>query len=149
MKIFGHPLHLILAGPTLGILGACSVLDLCYWFTENSAFLPAILWLLGFSLLLSLATMTTGLLDYLKLFQKELGENKVRLKIASFHLTVMLTTVSFNALSFFLRWKNADAPHLVASVFLYIGAALLPLGGWLGGELVLRYRMGTLEDDKS
>ena len=146
MKILGHPLHIIIVGPTTGFILASSFLDICYWYTRDLMWQKATFWVLACTLVLAFCAITAGLVDFINLrnldFTKKEESNKI--KIASFHMLIMTTLVSLLSFSFVLR-IHASPEDILPSALLYLASFLLPLGAWLGGELVLRYRLGFID----
>jgi uncharacterized membrane protein len=148
MRIFGHPLHVMIVGPTEGLLVASALVDACYWFTGQAFWETACVWLLGCCLLLAGVAMMAGLLDLIQLMKKEAAkESSTKLKIANMHMLLMTSIMSLAAISFVLRLSNKEhGASIAASALLFAALILLPLGAWLGGELVLRHRVGTSEE---
>lgn len=81
----------------------------------------------------------TGLLDYLKMDNKNPAA-----KAALWHLSLMGTALALETLNLLLRGGPGlpKAPLLAATGVSLGGALLLGIGGWWGGELVYKHRVG-------
>ena len=130
----GHPLHPPLTGATIGmfvlaaglaIIGKAGGIQLA---TAKGMWLG----LIG-GLIAAVPTAITGLVDWLSI---EWGT--ARWRTATLHLTAMVTSVALFALAAWRQYHGYQHGHVTTGglIFTLSGAAVLTLGGWLGGSLV-------------
>jgi uncharacterized membrane protein len=130
----GHPLHPPLTGVTTGmyVLGA----GLAIIGKTGGIELPAAkgMWLaLIGGLLFSVPTALSGLIDWLSI-----DWGSPRWRTATLHLTAMVSAVTLFALAAWRQYHGYQRGHVTTTglVLTLCGAALLTVGGWLGGSLV-------------
>jgi uncharacterized membrane protein len=96
---------------------------------------------LAIGLVMSIPALITGTIDFLAIPQGGAAE-----RIAIRHMTIIITAIAMYTGSFFIRWgvEVSSGWRLISSVSLSIlGLILLLIGGWLGGQLVYRYSIGS------
>jgi uncharacterized membrane protein len=70
--------------------------------------------------------------------------------VAKFHLILNLSVLPFIAVSIWLRYEEVPpAYHLLPVVISLLAVLLVSISGWLGGELVSRYRISVHEQGES
>ena len=140
--IVGHPLHPILVTVPIGLWVFSIVCDLVYhagW--GDSSWKKAALYCLGGGLVFAVPAIVTGLIDY-----GIIRDPKARL-VAKFHLILNLLVLPVIGVSLWLRWQELDKTYSLLPVAISaVGIALVGLSGWLGGELVSRFRISVHED---
>jgi uncharacterized membrane protein len=145
VHVKGHPYHVILVAFPIGLFTFAWIFDIVYGLTGIVAWYTASYLNLLFGVLTAVPTMITGAMDY-TLIRDERAKG-----VATQHLLV--TGISFLAfiLSLLIRSVHAQGfaapisgPDYYQALFLSCAGVLtLSIGGWLGGELVYRHRMGV------
>ncbi len=145
MRLFGHPVHVALVHFPIGLLIAALPFDaLGLWRGANSVWWAMGFWDIVLGLIAALPTAATGLLDYLAPMSDRKAE-----RAATWHMIVNLTAVALFGGSLLCRGGAlpGDLTRCLAATGLdVLGAVALSFGGWLGGELVLRYGLGRRQD---
>lgn len=101
--------------------------------------LSALLLIVG--LILALPAMLAGLMDLNKV-----QGNTPALKVANYHMLLMCSAWAIYLISLLLRIDGlsiTNEPGLAAILIAMLGFITLLVGGWYGGELVYRYRIGV------
>jgi uncharacterized membrane protein len=138
----GHPIHPPLTDATFGTYTFATVAGLAEvtGITESSG---AYGWWIAliFGLIVTVATATTGLIDWLSITRgTELW------KTATLHMIAMLSATVFFALAAIFGHSSYTHGDISSGAFVLtlIGFALLTLGGWLGGAIVFVHGMRVL-----
>ena len=140
-RALGHPLHTPLTHFPLALWTAGFLGDLlCLWRSEvfwwHFAF-----WNIALGLVIGCLTLLTGFYDFL--FVPE--DNPVAAKTATWHMMVMLTAACFFGVSLYFHSGGEalmSARLTPALILSGVGTLCLQAGGWLGGQLVYRHRIG-------
>ena len=138
-QIKGHPLHPILVPLPIGLWVFSLVCDLVYRFLssepvwETMAFYTMAGGLVG-----ALAAALPGFIDFLSI------TDPAPRRIALTHMLINLSLVAVYSINLWLRaaTSDSDVPILLSAM----GAILLGVSGWLGGELVFRHGIGSSRD---
>lgn len=139
VAIAGHPLHPALVVFPIGILCLVAGTDLGYLFTGDIFWARASIWLIGVGFVAGIVAAITGILDFTRI-------KRVRQRTAGWaHMYVNATALVLTAINFGLRLGGiADAIVPIGLVLSLIVATLLGLGGWFGGELTFRHKVGVI-----
>lgn len=140
LSVMGHPVHPIFQAIPASVLPASSVFDALSYISEDAEGLSkAGHYSLVFGLLGAAGAAATGTLDYYEI------ENRPVRRVALYHGLANVALITLYVLSF-LRRKNgkADGKALLLSL---LGASLVGLSGYLGGELVYRHGVRVGEDE--
>jgi uncharacterized membrane protein len=136
-----HPVHPALVHFPLGLLLTATIADLAgvagLWPEPRFA-----AWLIAGGLVSALPTIAAGLYDFRKLDEAQAAH-------AMRHMgTVALAWLGYGVALYLRRvWLSVSVAPSLASVLVSVAsAAVLGLGGWLGGELVYRYGAGRIAD---
>src|SRR5690606_25057587 len=100
----------------------------------------AAFWAIAGGLLFAVPTAMTGLMDFISLPKGHRAES-----VALWHMGAVLTAASIFAGSLAVRWaigEPGDPPVLLSVGLSTVGLVFLFVGGWFGGELVFRHRLG-------
>ena len=140
--IAGHPLHPIFVTIPVGLWSFVPVCDIVYllgW--GDASWKTAAFYCVGGGIAGAIPAIITGLIDY------PLARQPKAAQVALFHLIFnSIVTVLF-IISFCLRWREfPDAFGLALAIMTLIGAGLLGVSGWLGGELISRYGISVHRD---
>jgi uncharacterized membrane protein len=138
VHVAGHPLHPILVALPIGAFTLALIADLASAFAGLVDGPTIARFAIGVGIVTALLAAVVGLVDYLAL---PLGEGARR--TATLHLIVNVLAVGLYAASWLLR---ADPLRLgTGRTLSYLAFAILGLGGWFGGELVFKGRVGVDE----
>ncbi len=137
-RLFGHPIHQGLIVLPLGLFSGAVVFDLIFAGTHTLAYADASYWMVVGGIIGGLLAAVFGLWDLLHVP----GGTRAR-QVGVVHGLVNVVVVVLFIVSWSLRQANAHVPSGAAIALGVIGLAISGLGGWLGGELVLRYGIGV------
>ncbi len=145
-RVAGHPLHPALVHFPIGLWLSAVLWDLLgWWQASDPLWWQLSYWCLALGLAAALPTVVTGLFEF---FALSPGEPAI--DTATSHMMAMVGATFIFGASWVLRAKAgaAMAPTAWALGLAFAGAAVLVVGGWLGGTLVYRHGIGR-EDDRS
>jgi uncharacterized membrane protein len=140
-SIAGHPIHPMLIPFPLALWATSFVVDILFYFLRYPTLLVVAKFMIAAGCLGALAAAIPGIIDWLSIRN---GDVK---KVANWHARLNITALVVFAASLFLRMgsyshfvgRKLTIPFLLSLV----GVILIAISGWLGGELVFRYGMGT------
>jgi uncharacterized membrane protein/nitrite reductase/ring-hydroxylating ferredoxin subunit len=133
-SIKGHPIHPMLIPFPLAFLAGGFLFDLAGVLLQRPA-----LWGVGFYLTIAgvcagLLAAIPGFIDYFfTVPPKSSGKER-----ATRHMLAMLSVVTLFAIAWFVRDGSTTAPATLSLALEAVGAAMLGIGGWMGGTLVSR-----------
>jgi len=138
-RVAKHPIHPILVVIPLGLWVAALVFDIIYAATGRESMRTVAFWNVGLGVIGALLAAVPGFVDWLSLTGRAA-------QIGTYHMLLNLGAVAIFAVNWFVRTRVAsDSPWpLVLSI---VGVIAVGISGWLGGELVYRYRVGVEEDE--
>jgi uncharacterized membrane protein len=142
-SIAGHPIHPMLIPFPLALWATSFVVDVIYYFLRHATLLVIAKFMIAAGCIGAIAAAIPGIVDWLSIKN---GDVK---KVANWHARLNITALVVFAISLFLRMgrygefvgRKLTIPFLLSLV----GVILITISGWLGGELVFRYRMGTTQ----
>jgi uncharacterized membrane protein len=139
VNIFGHPVHPIIVVFPVALLGIAAGSDIGYWLTRDFFWARASVWLIGLGLLSGFAAAVVGMSDFLRI-------PKVRKRQAGWgHLITNVTALLLTVVNYVLRLGDPTTIIVPVGLILSIAiASLLILGGWFGGELTFRHKVGVV-----
>lgn len=146
-RIAGHPLHPALVHFPVAFWLAAVLWDLVgAWKSPDPLWWQMSYWCLALGLAAALPAIVTGLLEFLAMEPDDPAMNA-----ATAHMMAMIGATAIFAASWVLRAKAgaATAPTLWAISLALVGAAVLGVGGWLGGTLVYRHGIGSERERRS
>lgn len=138
MKVAGHPVHQMLIAFPLGLLSAALVFDVIHLITGSATASIVSYWVIAAGVIGGLCAAVFGLVDWLGIPS---GTRARRLGML--HGIGNVCVVALYAASWLLRRPNPGQPSMIALLLMLIGAALVVVTGWLGGELVDRLGVGV------
>jgi uncharacterized membrane protein len=139
-KIMGHPLHPILIPFPLGLLSTSVIFDVVYLLTGNGKWSEISFWMIAAGVIGGLAAAVFGLIDWLAI------PSGTRAKaVGMLHGTTNVVMVALFIVSWLLRSDAPGDPGTVSIVLSFVAVGLASLGGFLGGELVVRLGVGVAE----
>ena len=134
----GHPVHPILQAIPASVLPASTTFDVLARLGDEEGLSEAAHYSVIFGLLGAVGAAVTGVLDYYEI------ENRPVRRRALYHGLTNAVLISSYVLSLQRRKDHkADGAALALSV---LGAALIGLSGYLGGELVYEHGVRVGED---
>lgn len=142
--IRGHPIHPILVTFPLAFLVALPVVDIVYGVTGRVFWADAAFVLLSAGLIAGALAALVGLVDFA-------GIRAVRKRrTAWWHVFANAGALTLALVNLLVRvGERADAVLPVGLLLSVVTAGLLAAGGWFGGELSYRHRIGVMRWDDS
>ncbi len=137
-KVAGHPLHPILIALPLGLLMTSLVFDARAKKRLDSTDGKVARALIGAGVLSGLVAAIPGIIDWLNV-----PDNSRAKSIGLVHGSGNVLALTLFALSWKKRRPNETQPDTSAVALSVLGAAILSLTGWLGGEMVYRLGIGV------
>jgi uncharacterized membrane protein len=138
MKFLGHSVHQVLIVFPVGLLVTAVIFDLIALGTGSAQFWTVAYWLIAGGLVGGAVAALFGLLDWRHIP----GRTRAN-RIGILHGLGNATVLVLFAVSWWMRAVPDQAPSANALLFSFIGAGLLLITGWLGGELVARLSVGV------
>jgi uncharacterized membrane protein len=144
VSIAGHPVHPILVIFPVAFLSAAAGSDIGYWLTKDFFWARASMWLIGLGGFTGIMAALVGIADFIRV-------RKVRQRTAGWaHMFINITVLVLTFINFGLRLYDPQSAILPIGVSLsLIVAVLLSIGGWYGGELSFRHKIGVIGTDRS
>ncbi|MBK8905236.1 MAG: DUF2231 domain-containing protein [Anaerolineaceae bacterium] len=142
--IVGHPIHPMLIPFPIAFLTGALVTDIVYWATEGTFWARMSLWLLVAGLIMGGVAAFVGLIDFLTI------ERARALTIGWWHLGSNAVALVLALVNVLVRWNDPAATALPTGLILSaVTAVLLGVGGWYGGELAYRHKIGVIEHEEA
>ena len=140
LRLFGHPAHAALAAFPVALLSISVLADLAGLFSGDAFWWRVSFWAVAAGLAAAVPTAGAGMIDLMTL-----DEDDPAMKTGTTHMSLMVGAVGLFVIDVVVR-KGAEPPtgsSLYAALALdCVGAALLMVGGWYGGELVFAHGVG-------
>src|SRR3989442_9230572 len=133
-QIAGHPVHVMTVGVPIGLYTAAFVADAVYVLVHDAFWYRMAFWCIALGLLGNLGAVLTGLPDFFAI-RKEVPP---AWNAATTHLVIGLGLVLLYTINFALHnWGDplAGGDSILPFFLSLVGAGLLGLQGWYGGEL--------------
>ena len=144
-KIMGHPIHPILIPFPLGLLSTSAVFDVVHLLTGNGKWSEISFWMIAAGIIGGLAAAVFGLIDWLAIPSGTRAKAVGMWHGATNVLMVTLLMVTLFIASWLFRADAPGDPEIVTIVLSFVAVGLASLGGFLGGELVVRLGVGVVE----
>lgn len=141
MKILGHSAHQVLIVFPVGLLLTAVLFDLAALATGEQQFWTVSYWLLAAGLIGGAIAAVFGLLDW-----SHVPSHTRANRIGILHGLGNATVLVLFAASWWYRGTPEQVPSTPILNLSFIGAGLLLVTGWLGGELVARLSVGVDEE---
>ena len=139
-KLLGHPIHAILIPYPLALLSTAAVFDVVGLLIGDGTWHAAAYLMIAAGVLVGLAAGLFGALDWLGV-PRETRARSVGFSHGSGNVVVLVIFI----VSWLLRTGRVEDPGLVPVALAVVGAGILGVTGWLGGELPYRLRIGIDE----
>jgi len=143
-SFLGHPLHPPFTHFPLALWSISLLWDVLGLWRGEVMWWQLSFWSIAAGLVMALPAAVTGFIEYVTLPQ----EQKAALRIATRHMIVVMVSASAYTGSLILRGDAAipaDDTLLPAVGLAVFGFVSIQIGGWLGGELVYKHRVGIAE----
>jgi uncharacterized membrane protein len=141
LRFFGHPVHPVVTHFPMALLPVSFLGDLIGIWTDATFWWSFSFYNLAIGLVLSIPALITGMIDFMAIPQEGAAD-----RIAMRHMTIIITAITLYTGSFFIRF-GVEIPsgwRVISSVSLsLLGLIFLLIGGWLGGQLVYRFGVGS------
>jgi uncharacterized membrane protein len=139
VSIAGHPIHPIIVIFPVAFLSTAAGTDIAYWLTKDIFWARVSLLVIGLGLLTGVMAALVGLFDFFKI-------PKVRKRTAGWaHMILNVSALVLTLINFGLRLGNSTTVIVPTGILLsVVVASLLGLGGWYGGELTFRHKVGVI-----
>ncbi|HWK38174.1 MAG TPA: DUF2231 domain-containing protein [Hyphomicrobium sp.] len=141
MKFLGHSAHQVLIVFPVGLLMTAVIFDLIALGTGSTQFWTVSYWLMASGVVGGLIAAVFGLLDWTHLP----GHTRAS-RIGIMHGLGNVVVLLLFATSWWMRAAPGQPPASDVLALSFIGAGLLFVTGWLGGELVARLSVGVDEE---
>ena len=144
VAIAGHPIHPVIVVFPVAFLTAAAGTDIGYWLTRDFFWARASTWLIGLGLVAGILAAIVGMSDFLKI-------PRVRKRTAGWaHMTLNVVALVITAINFWLRLDNPIGFIVpVGAIASLLVATLLGAGGWYGGELSFRHKVGVIGSNET
>ncbi|SMB80069.1 conserved hypothetical protein [Hymenobacter roseosalivarius DSM 11622] len=145
MKLNYHPPHLILVHFPAALLPMDWVCAALGWYTHNPTFTAAAYYALAGGVAGGWLAVAFGFMDLLRIPAERPAAQRTALLHAGINTGVL---IGYSVL-FFLQWRQPMLATATVPVLLLKTGLLLALvaGNYLGAQLVLKYRLGTIDND--
>jgi uncharacterized membrane protein len=144
VHVRGHPIHVMLVVFPIGLYMFAFIFDVLYLATGSASWFTASFYNLAFGVVMTVPTALFGIFDY------TLIRDPSAQRTATKHMLINVAATLLFGGSLALRavLGGPTAPitgvaYAFAFVLLALGAVALTVGGWLGGDLVYRHRVGV------
>jgi uncharacterized membrane protein len=146
MKVFGHPLHVMLIHFPVGLLPAEGVLSLLAYFYPGLPFTAAAFYCLVGGVVSGYVAILSGLLDLIAIPK----ENKLAIGAGLLHGFVNGLVVLVYSIFAYKAWQaypRLETPSLVLLVIKALLLLCLFIGNFLGGKLIYKHHIGISKNE--
>jgi uncharacterized membrane protein len=140
VKIFRHAAHPILIVFPLGLFATAVVFDAIGWLTGDGKWLDASFRIIAAGIVGGVISAVFGLID----FQAIPSGTRAK-RIGVWHGLGNVAVIILFGASWLTRWPRPSNPEALSVMISLIGAVLMLITAWLGGELVERLGVGVDE----
>lgn len=144
MKLFGHPLHIMLIHFPSALLPMDLFCYAVYFYTGQTSFASASFYALAGGVILGWAAVLFGALDLIKIPADKLQA----LKKALWHAGINISVIIIYTVLAWIGYKNYPAMSKATVPLLAIKTVLIGvmmIGNYLGGSLILKDKIGVEE----
>jgi uncharacterized membrane protein len=145
MKIFGHPVHVMLIHFPSALFPMDFICSLVGYYTGNPSFVMAAFYALIGGVGMGWLAIITGVFDLAKLAE----EKNTAVKKALIHAGVNLVVLTGFSLLAYMAWQQyphleTDTPGELTTKGILV--AVMIVGNFIGGSLVLKDRVGSINN---
>jgi uncharacterized membrane protein len=144
VNILGHPIHPIIVIFPVAFLSGTAGADIGYWLTQDPFWARASMWLIGLGASAGILAGIIGMVDFLRI-------PRVRHRTAGWaHMVANILALVLSLINFGLRLNDPATTIVPVGLTLsLVVATLLLIGGWFGGELTFRHKIGVIGSGKT
>lgn len=137
-----HPLHPMVVTFPIAFFIAALGADAAFWYGGDEFWPRCSLWLLGAGSAIGIVAAATGTLELLTVA-------RIRHRAAGWsHFVAAVMLLSIESINWAMRLPDPAGAVLPLGIYLSaLGAGLVGLAGWLGGNLVFRDQVGVHDED--
>ncbi len=140
----GHPIHPMLVPFPIAFLVGALATDLAFSGTGDAFWSRASLWLIGAGLVMGSLAAVAGLVDFLSIREARIGA------VGWVHFLGNGAAMLLALWNLLLRLEGAPSAIMPTGLILSaLVVAIFLVTGWLGGELVFRYRIAVQEEERA
>lgn len=142
LRVLGHPAHVPLTHFPLALWTAGFGGDLLYFWRQDAFWWHFAFWNIALGLGVGCLALLTGFYDYFFIP----GDKPLAQDAATLHMIVMLSAASLFGASLYFHWGEAPVGpthQVLALACSGLGTLILHWGGWLGGQLVYHFKVGS------
>ncbi|BAZ46834.1 hypothetical protein NIES4102_38740 [Chondrocystis sp. NIES-4102] len=139
VAILGHPIHPILVIFPVAFLSGAAGSDVGFFLTQDPFWARASVWLLGAGGLTGILAALVGIVDFIRI-----GKARER-RAGWLHTIINILALVLTIVNYISR--SGDPVGAIVPIGLAISlvtATLLSVGGWYGGELSFRHKIGVV-----
>jgi uncharacterized membrane protein len=137
-KVAGHPIHPMLVTFPFGLLVTAIIFDIIHLASGDSRWAEVSWYMIGAGLIGGLVAAVPGWIDWFAI-----PRNTRAKRIGLIHGLGNVAVLVLFAVNWLLRRDAPGAPPVEAIVVGFVGAGIMTVTGWLGGELVDRLGVGV------
>jgi uncharacterized membrane protein len=141
MHIRGHPVHQMLMVYPAGLLMTSVAFDVISAVSGNTVFATVAYWLIVAGIIMGVIAAVFGVIDWTEIAPRTRAK-----AVGAMHGAGNAVVMILFAISLFLRPSAAEPVSALPLTISLLGAVLLGLTAWLGGELVVRLGIGVNEN---
>lgn len=142
MKVFGHPIHVMLIHFPTALLPMELVFSAINYFNNDSTFLDVSFYAMSVGVVLGWVAIVFGTFDLINIF-----ENKPEvMNKALVHGGVNTVVITIYTILAYIQYKNypsLEPDSMLILVIKVLTNAFLILGNFFGGDLILKYRVAV------
>lgn len=147
LQFAGHPIHAMVVAFPIGLYSTSLVCDLLYALLNDAFWFRMAYWAILFGLVTHVTAAATGLPDFLAIMRERQEGHELEgvRRAATSHLVFGVSLLVVQGLNLAVRnGGETPAGGAIGMPLLMnlIGAALVGVQGWYGGELVYRHLIG-------
>jgi uncharacterized membrane protein len=137
-----HPLHPALIPFPIAFLTGALITDIVYSATLTDLWAQMSFWLIAGGVVTGALAAVLGLVDFLTI--ERVREHSAGWIHAGSNATALILAI----INLWLRWDDVTTAVIPWGLVLSAAVAILmTIGGWFGGELAFRHKVGVIEDD--
>lgn len=143
-SMFHHALHPVFVDFPIAFLIGAFLTDAGYWRTQDIFWARASVWLIGIGVLVGIAAAILGTIDFFTVVP-----DKAK-RAGWIHFIINVLALTLALLNLLLRLGDEPEQYIVffGLILSLLTALLLTVGGWFGGELVMRHGISVFGDSE-
>ncbi len=142
VTIKGHPVHPAMTAFAIGLLTGAVLADSAYLLGGHSPFwLSVSFWASVAGIIAGLAAAVPGIIDYLYVARHTSANT-----IAVVHMTCNVIALTLFGTGTFLMYGHTDRMTIYTAIVIqFVAFIFMGIGGFLGGELAFRHKIGVVD----